>query len=64
MSNDDVLRALPRDTPDYHARQAAHLHVLAQNASPTELNARLLEEADRHAQLAEEELELLNTAAR
>jgi hypothetical protein len=38
--------------------------VLAQNASPTELNARLLEEADRHAQLAEEELELLNTTAR
>jgi len=36
----------------------------AQNASPTELNARLLEEADRHAQLAEEELELLKTAAR
>jgi hypothetical protein len=64
MSNDDVLRALPRDTPDYHARQAAHLRVLAQNASPTELKARLLEEADRHAQLAEEELELLNTTAR
>jgi hypothetical protein len=59
MSNDDVLRALPSDTPDY-ARQAAHLRVLAQNASPTELKARLLEEADRHAQLAEEELELLS----
>jgi len=21
MSNDDVLRALPRDTPDYHSRE-------------------------------------------
>jgi len=29
MSNDDILRALPRDTPDYHARQAAHLRALA-----------------------------------
>jgi len=26
---DDKLRALPRNTPDYHARQAAHLRALA-----------------------------------
>jgi hypothetical protein len=63
MSNDDVLRALPRDTPDYHSRQAAHLRVLAQNTKPAELKARLLEEAERHAQLAEEELEQLNAPA-
>jgi len=63
MSNDDVLRALPRDTPDYHARQAAHLRVLAQSARSAELKARLLEEAERHTQLAEEELEQLNTPA-
>ena len=60
MSNDDVLRALPRDTPDYHSRQAAHLRVLAQNARPAELKARLLEEAERHARLAAEKLEALN----
>jgi hypothetical protein len=60
MSDDDALRALPRDTPDYHARQAAHLRVLAQTARPAGLKARLLEEADRHEQLADEELEALN----
>jgi hypothetical protein len=56
MSDDDALRALPRDTPDYHA----HLRVLAQTAKPAGLKARLLEEADRHEQLADEELEALN----
>jgi hypothetical protein len=64
VSNDDVLRALPRDTPDYHLRQAAHLRVLAENARPAELKARLLEEADRHEELAGEELEQLNAPAR
>ena len=63
MSNDDVMRALPRDTPDYYARQATHLRVLAQNARPAELKASLLEEAEKHEQLAGEELEQLNTPA-
>ena len=31
--SDEKLRALPRDTPDYHARQAAHLRALAENAT-------------------------------
>ena len=54
MSNDDILRALPRDTPDYHARQAAHLRALAENATTDQLKAQLLELAERHEQLAAE----------
>ena len=34
---DESLRALPRDVPDYHARQAAHLRALAANASTARL---------------------------
>jgi hypothetical protein len=30
----DELRALPRDAPDYHARQAAHLRALAKPQNP------------------------------
>jgi hypothetical protein len=52
MSNDDALRALPRDTPDYHARQAAHLRALALSAATDQLKAQLLELAERHEQLA------------
>jgi len=52
MSNDDALRALPRDTPDYHARQAAHLRALAENATTDQLRAQLLELAERHEQPA------------
>jgi hypothetical protein len=63
MSNDDVLRALPRDTPDYHARQAAHLRALAESATTNQLKARLLEEAEQHEWLAGEELEALNAPA-
>ena|SRR5438874_4972520 len=50
--SDEKLRALPRDTPDYHARQAAHLRALAENATTARLKARLLEEAAQHEQLA------------
>jgi hypothetical protein len=39
MSNDDALRALPRDTPDDHTRQAAHLRALAENATTDQLRA-------------------------
>jgi hypothetical protein len=60
MINDDVLRALPRDTPDYHARQAAHLRALAESATATQLKARLVKEAEQHEWLAAEELEELN----
>jgi hypothetical protein len=49
---DESLRALPRDVPDYHARQAAHLRALAANASSVRLKARLLDQAEQHDRLA------------
>jgi hypothetical protein len=55
MSNDDVLRALPRDTPDYHARQAAHLRGLAAKTTNRRTKGRLLGEAERHERLAAED---------
>ena len=63
MSDDDALRALPRDAPDYHARQAAHLRVLADKTTKRRTKDRLLGEAERHRRLAEEELEQLNAPA-
>jgi hypothetical protein len=50
--SDDELPALPREVPDYHARQAAHLRALAENATTARLKARLLDEAERHDRLA------------
>ena len=50
--SDETLRALPRDVPDYHARQAAHLRALAENATTARLKARLLDEAEQHERLA------------
>ena len=52
--SDEKLRALPREVPGYHARQAAHLRALAENATTARLKARLLEEAEQHEQLAEQ----------
>jgi hypothetical protein len=50
--SDESLRALPRDVPDFHARQAAHLRALAANATTAPLKARLLGEAEQHDRLA------------
>lgn len=50
--SDEKLRALPRDVPDYHARQAAHLRALAENATTARLKARLMDEAEQHDRLA------------
>jgi len=61
--DDQKLRALPRDTPDYHARQAAHLRALAEQAPTRRLKDRLSKQAEKHEQLAGEELEELNTPA-
>src|SRR5260370_776964 len=52
--SDEKLRALPSDVPDYHARQVAHLRALAANATTARLKARLLREAVRHEEEAEE----------
>ena len=50
--SDEKLRALPRDVPDYHARQAAHLRALAENARGARVKARLLDQAEQHERLA------------
>ena len=51
---DEKLKVLPKDVPDYHARQAAHLRALAENATTARLKTKLLEEAAQHEEAAEE----------
>src|SRR5713226_8843685 len=51
------LSALPREIPDYHQRQAAHLRSLAANATTVKMKARLLEEARKHEDIAQSEAE-------
>ena len=48
-------RALPRDVPDYHERQAAHFRALASTATTPRLKARLVREAEQHEQMADGE---------
>jgi len=45
-------RALPRDVPDYHDRQAAHFRALASTATSARVKARLVREAEQHEQIA------------
>jgi hypothetical protein len=52
MSEEQALRALPRDVPDYHARQAAHLRALAETATTHAVKTRLLTQAEEHEALA------------
>ena len=47
-----LSRALPRDVPDYHERQAAHFRALAETATTARVKARLLHEAEEHEQIA------------
>jgi hypothetical protein len=51
--NDEELRALPRDAPNFHQRQASHLRALAGNATTPRLKSRLLAKAEDHDHLAE-----------
>jgi hypothetical protein len=48
MDDDKLARALPRDVPDYHQRQAAHFRALAETATTAAVKARLLREAEEH----------------
>lgn len=52
MTDKELLRALPRDVPDYHERQAAHLRALAATATTPTVKARLLREAEEHERIA------------
>ena len=45
-------RALPRDVPDYHDRQAAHFRALACTVTTARVKTRLLREAEEHEQIA------------
>lgn len=54
VMDEKLPRALPRDVPDYHERQAAHLRALASSATTAALKARLLKEAEEHEQMARE----------
>jgi len=46
--NEKTPRALPRDVPNYHARQADHLRSLADAARTGKIKKRLLQEAEEH----------------
>jgi hypothetical protein len=49
---ENLPRALPRDVPDYHERQAAHFRALASTATTPRVKGRLLREAEEHEQIA------------
>ena len=55
-------RALPRDVPDYHERQAAHFRALAFTVTTARVRTQLLREAEEHEQTARGEPVLAFTA--
>ncbi len=61
MVDEKLPRALPRDVPDYHERQAAHYRALAETATPPAVKARLLHEAEAHERVAEEKTPAAST---
>ena len=54
---DDELRALPRDVPNFHERQAAHLRALAETNTTPAVKNRLIAEAQWHEDRANERRE-------
>jgi hypothetical protein len=53
MSDKETLpRVVPRDVPDYHERQAAHLSALAETDKAADVKDRLVQEAETHKRLA------------
>lgn len=54
MVDEKLPRALPRDVPDYHERQAAHYRALAETATTEAIKARLTSEAEKHEKAAED----------
>ena len=57
MIDEQSLGVLPKEVPDYHERQAAHLRALAANATTANVKARLLREAQEHEYIARGETE-------
>ena len=52
MLGENLPRALPRDVPDYHAREAAHWRALAKSEPAAPVRSTLLQVAERHERLA------------
>ena len=48
MEEGKLPRALPREVPNYHQRQAAHFRALAETATTPAIRERLLREAEEH----------------
>ena len=60
--DEKLPRALPRDVPNYHARQAAHFRVLASQATTVRVKTQLLQEAEEHERVARHDAEPASTA--
>lgn len=54
MTNGKLMRALPKEVPHYHAREAAHLRALAEQTTTAAVRNRLLKEAEEHDWLGEQ----------
>jgi hypothetical protein len=54
MIDEKLQRALSRDVPDYHERQAAHYRALAETAATPSTKIRLLREAEAHERAVQE----------
>jgi hypothetical protein len=57
MMEETLPRALPRDVPTYHERQAAHFRALASTATTAPVKERLLSEAEEHEKIARDQYE-------
>ena len=55
MVDERLPRALPRDVPNYHMRQADHLRALAATTTTSAIKERLLREAAVHEDAARDE---------
>jgi hypothetical protein len=54
MTDQTLPRMLPRDVPNYHEREAAHLRALAESATTAAVKRRLLKQAEEHEEIAKE----------
>ena len=52
MLGEKLPRALPRDVPDYHEREAAHWRALAASQTAAQVRSTLLAVAEGHERLA------------
>jgi hypothetical protein len=52
MNNGKLPKALPKEVPNYHEREAAHLRALADSTTTRPVKDRLLREAEEHEELA------------